>query len=301
MENLTAIKKELVARKAAAVVLYNPEEDVLSNIFSYSRIVEKVFIIDNSEKRNQEVVDLLQDNEKLIYVFNGENIGVAGALNLAAKKAIEMGFGFLLTMDQDSRFLNSQMADCYGNVFGRLDNLNNIAVISLATRSENRINKELIKIAREKPFFYKNSLLAITSGSWINLNLYRKIGEFNEALFIDVVDYDYCLRARLLNFGVIHFVNLFILHKGGIPKIIFNRNIPLYSPLRMYYITRNHLYFWLRYFGKFPVLIIKNIYATLVFCLLFQIIFNRERFSVLIRVFRGFIDFVFNKYGRFKN
>jgi rhamnosyltransferase len=285
-------------KKAGVVVLYNPEKEIWHNVYSYSQIVEKLFIVDNSEIFNQEKADYF-NKKKFVYIFNGVNKGIAAALNIATKKAIEENFDFLLTMDQDSSFINNEIAHNYGEVFYHIDNLNKIAIISLSTRSKNKINNDLIRQAKTNPFYYEEQFVAITSGSWINLKLFKKIGLFNESLFIDAVDYDYCLRAHLLNYRIVCFKNLFIQHCGGTPKVFLNRNIPLYSPIRIYYIIRNHFYLWFKYFNYFPKFVLKNIYSTIFIFLPLQIVFNKERIKIIIFMLKGFKDFLFNKYGKY--
>ena len=55
--------------------------------------------MDNNEK----LADSL-NNDKIEYVFNGRNLGIAKALNLACEKAASDGYERILTMDQDSSF-----------------------------------------------------------------------------------------------------------------------------------------------------------------------------------------------------
>ena len=93
---------------SATVVLYNPQEDVFSNICSYGDLVDYLIVIDNSVTVNQNLKLKLQNKfqSKLFYIENNENLGIATALNIGTNKAINLGSAWNLTMDQDSRFIN---------------------------------------------------------------------------------------------------------------------------------------------------------------------------------------------------
>ena len=72
---------------AAVVVLYNPDENVKKNIKSYINSVDVVYAVDNSSQDNSENFS----DDKIVYLSNGDNMGIAYALNVGAKKAIEDG------------------------------------------------------------------------------------------------------------------------------------------------------------------------------------------------------------------
>jgi len=64
--------------------------------------VDKLYIIDNSEKQNSPLFEKIRLPKKLEYVWNRSNLAFAAALNLGANRAINQRFDYLLTMDQDS-------------------------------------------------------------------------------------------------------------------------------------------------------------------------------------------------------
>ena len=85
---------------AGVVVLYNPDQKVIQNITSYINEVDVLYLVDNSSKDNS----LLFTHEKAKYIPLHGNTGIAHALKVGATKAIDNGFHYLLTMDQDSMF-----------------------------------------------------------------------------------------------------------------------------------------------------------------------------------------------------
>ncbi len=266
---------------AGVVILYNPDvEDVLKNIKTYLNSIDLLYVIDNSSVSHEEYFIF---SDKISYIANMNNLGVARALNQAATKSIQQGFDYLLTMDQDSFFPTSSIKE-YEKVFKKIKDLENPAVIGISPKLLNSNLETLINSDYEKVNW------VITSGSIINLNIYNQLGGFNETLFIDCVDYDYCLRAILAGHKVFKCKNIILYHIGGSPKLIMGFHIGLYSSERIYFIARNSLYLWKTYFKGFPKLITKNIIFSLVFCFLPNIIFANNKKKTLAAFFKGFSD-----------
>ena len=84
---------------ASVVVFYNPSEENIKNIDLYKKEVDKIYVVDNTDDK----VIRINNTPKIEYIKIGENKGIAYALNIGAKKAIEDGYEWLLTMDQDSK------------------------------------------------------------------------------------------------------------------------------------------------------------------------------------------------------
>ena len=103
---------------AAVVILYNPIEEVLPNILACTEQTELVYVFDNSEKINQELIKKIVNIERVEYHNNNGNKGVAYALNKGARLAIENQFDFLLTMDQDSHITSGLIEKMIKNCSG---------------------------------------------------------------------------------------------------------------------------------------------------------------------------------------
>ena len=93
-----------------------------------------------------------------------------------------------------------------------------------------------------------NIFQAIVSGMMINSKHLADIGLFNEALFIDWIDYEWCWRVNRVGFQIIGNANIKIKHKiGDQVKSIGIKKIYLHSNQdRQYYITRNAFYLAIR-------------------------------------------------------
>ena len=70
----------------AGIVLYNPDLGRLKeNIESICKQVDKVILIDNGSDNIREIEDLIKEYLNCILLKNGENMGIAYALNQILK------------------------------------------------------------------------------------------------------------------------------------------------------------------------------------------------------------------------
>ena len=281
-----------MAKIAGVVIVYYPDfSKLLLNIGTYVDEIEQLFVVFNSPVSDENVTDLNSRYSNLQLQFNNENTGIAAALNQTAQKALNLGYEWLLTMDQDSGFLSDE----FFKAFGRSNN-EHIAVfspnpeLSGATKGENRDAIEEI-------------LCAITSGSLLNLKIWDKIGGFEEKLFIDEVDNDYCLKAISSGFKIIRFVNIQLIHELGQNKAVsflFRKyTIIIHPPLRNYYIFRNNLYIFSKYKKEFPTFV-RSRKIMLLKVFLKIILFSSGRIQNCRFIMRGIKDHYNSTYGPYK-
>ncbi len=218
-------------------VLYNPDKEVLENIKSYLKGLDKLYLIDNSEKENEELRNkFIEFSSKIEYIKMNGNEGIAKALNIAKNKAIEENFEWLLTMDQDSRFEKNaffEMLDLVKKYFKE-----NIAIFS-------PFHKIVNSTLTDKEIEEKD--IVMTSGNLLSLKLAKKIGDFEEKFFIDEVDHDYCYRIKKQNYKIVVLNKIILNHNlGNIKKYRFFTTTN-HNYIRRYYITRNKLYMIKKY------------------------------------------------------
>lgn len=223
-------------------VLYNSSNEIFENINSYLNGLDKLYLVDNSEEENRELIEkIIKFSSKIKYIKMNSNEGIAKALNVAKNKAIEEKYDWLLTMDQDSKFEN--------NTFREMINLSkkyfkeDIAIFSPFHKILN--NKILDIKERRDELIEKDTVM--TSGNLLNLKIAKEIGDFEEKFFIDEVDLDYCYRIKKLGYRIIVFNEIILNHKlGNIKKYKFFSTTN-HNYIRRYYITRNKLYMIQRY------------------------------------------------------
>lgn len=263
-------------RIAGTVILYNPPNNILKNIETYIDDIAFLLIFDNSN--NDDARKYFQNNDKFHYVWEGVNKGISKRLNQAIEICEDKNIDFLLTMDQDSSFHNGDFIK-YKSSLTTFDP-SDIGMFGIL---HNEKNKPASKVS-------ENQIL-ITSGSVLNIKNTKIIGKFDENLFIDHVDTDYCIRIFNEKLKTIRFNEIILEHNEG--EIAYTRTLLLkkesrmiHSPLRIYYKTRNHLYLakkhqsFLKYVGYNILLnIIKN-----------NLLYNSDKISTIYYTIKGFID-----------
>lgn len=288
---------------AACVVLYNPDDTIFENILTYGNYVDKLIVIDNSLKKNNLLIDKLNEifESKLIYINNNDNLGIATALNQACDKAIELKFKWILTMDQDSSFINF---DHYKKCLEKVQNVNNVALLAANTDKEGYSNFDKNGCSCN---YREDKFSVITSANIVNLEYFEEIGRFNDKLFIDMVDYDYCLRINIKKFKILYFPDVFVEHKLGEVHLrtnIFTRKKKYkteHNAQRAYYIARNSLYLFKNYGKYFPkefgMLHILNI--VFIHDVTKILIYEIDKWNKLKAKFIGLYHFLINRYGKY--
>lgn len=273
---------------AAVTVLYNPKVDVLENLKSYLHKVDKVFLVDNSDSSNQEMFSELKNPAQIEYISNHENLGIATALNIGCKAALKDGFKWVLTMDQDSKIM--ELPEAFRH--------------KLAEKNKTALYYPTYIINGE-PYKYQicengKPLVVMTSGNFIDLEAFSVVGGFEDKLFIDYVDFDYCLKLKNYGFELEKIEGYKIAHELGkstvIKNFLFKVLLTNHPVLRRYYITRNKLYMLKKYknvtafYDKEKYTLLKEIAKI--------ILFEQGKFQKLNAMYTAYQDFKMNNFGK---
>jgi rhamnosyltransferase len=277
---------------AGVVILYNPDDSVIKNVKSYIGFLERLYVLDNSDVYNQNVIDFCKSNQHIVYINNGLNLGVAKALNLACKVSIEEGCQWLLTMDQDS-FIKEGFFDI---AKAAMLDANNIII----TASYNSIFF-MPQISKYAGFVEIGTV--ITSGNLLNLIGWKSLGGFCEKLFIDEVDNEFCIRATKKGYKIQATKDVYLDHNLGFKYTKANRltgkslNFTMHSPFRVYYMTRNNLFLWKQYLFINPALVYNRIrnFIKLIYEITF---YYPDKLSYYKNVAKGVFHFFISKYDK---
>lgn len=273
----------------AAVILYNPDEKVISNIETYSNYAAQTLIFDNSKTSNEHWFKQLKH---CIYFHNGENEGIAKRLNQACEFAIANKYHFVLTMDQDS-FFDDGMLTTYLTCMESYHQLHSTAMFGIDYHGK-QTQSSCNPVPVDK---------LITSGSVINMDVYKKLGGFDENLFIDEVDHEYCYRALVNNYEIVKMANIYMNHSMGYLKrhrSLKNWELTdrrLHHPVRLYYMVRNFLYVRSRYQKTLPESI-KSSRHSLFIQLKNNLLYHKERWKVVKFIMKGYRDYRREKWGK---
>ena len=235
---------------AAGIVTYNPDQwDRYENgIKKILEQVDKIYVFNNEDK-----LDNISDARIDVFSEN-ENKGVAYALNRIMNKAKNDGYVWVLTMDQDS-LIPDGLVNEYRTA---IDNNENIGIVCPQVID---IRRNYMNISKEpKQEFVE---FCITSASCTSIEAWEKIGGFDEWLFIDLVDNDFCKRLIASGYKILKLNDLVLNQEFGrivpknektqrfwlkVSKIFHNPNFAKFSykkyvnPMRVYYTCRNIIY-----------------------------------------------------------
>lgn len=290
------IIKELSSQSkhiAAVVVVYQPDKSVFSNIDTYIRQVDRLYIADNSERIDDGIRSELQNLPGTVYTNMGGNKGIGCALNRAAQAAAEKGYTHLLTLDDDGRAA-PDMVQRLAAVEASVSKAGQTAALHTSNIETQNI---------EAGGSVEEITIVLTSGALVNLNAWKEIGGWNEDLFIDYVDHDFSLR--LLQHGWKNYLtgDALLDHRLGAtePKRLFGKTVypTNHSPVRVYYQTRNRLWLKKKYGKEFPAVIKKEMKLmrnTMMKIALFEKEKNRK-FKMIRRGIKDFKAGIMGKYA----
>jgi rhamnosyltransferase len=288
---------QLKPKIAGVVVLYRPDVNAINNIRSYLDDICVLYVVDNSETVHKEIVDKFLRLEKIAYLHYGENLGIARALNIAASKAIEDGYDFLLTMDQDS-CASSRMVSLM------LDSVNDKDISRIGIIGPFHVTEFDKKVAGFENFEVID--FTMTSGNLLNLGVYQVVGPFLDELFIDFVDIEYCLRLMQKGYLVVQANRATLKHNlGNITQVkFFNKQLRTsnHPPLRRYYMTRNRFFIWKKYRDfEGATQAIVNDKACFWGQLRNIMLMEKDKIAKLVMIVKGYLDYKRNVFGKYRD
>lgn len=230
-------------RFSCGIPLYHPEPEDLKHIGIYAKAFSHVYLYDNTEGGISTAIrtELMQAGN-VSFVRSGTNDGLSRAYNALCRYAIEDGFHYLALYDQDSLPTVCDIQRMMDFIAGRQDK--DVAVYGHSIRichEEDYPGEGGEREAQEQMAAVEADDL-ISSGSWLNLAVYARLPGFDENLFIDRVDVDYCITAREHGYRILQVKGSVLYHRIGEYKKVLWKTISQHPPLRMYYIARNVMY-----------------------------------------------------------
>lgn len=282
------ILQDLQRDLAGVVILYNPLDDVWDNIQSYIDYLGVLYVVDNSEKFNETLVEKLKHHDNVCYINNHGNMGISYSLNMVLKN-VQNKYRWLLTMDQDTSFLPNTFIHYASCIYELVMDLNPVygICINMDEGDSEPINK--LNMAEK----------CITSGSIINVSISIWCGGFDERLFIDEVDNEFCFRCNKKGYILLQYHKHILKHELGHPIFIhlLGRKIQSVNEnyIRAYYITRNHLYI----ISKYPDIAFRYRNELIKFIVKI-ILFEPDKFRKLKYAIWGIVDYNKKIMGKLK-
>lgn len=276
----------MVERVCAGIVTYNPDLELfLKCLNAIKPQVNKVFIFDNASTNSDQLRNLIDNDEKVKVFFNKENNGIARALNELCKVADSTGYEWIVTMDQDSI-----CADDMVEILISHSDDKKIGIV--APRVEFRDDRKLIHQTRNKRYEVEEIRACITSGSLTRIAAWKKVGGFDEWMFIDHVDNEFCTHIYVEGFSIIRINSAVLLQRAGEMRYISfiggkKLLLPYYSEYRNYFICRNTVYY-LRKYRKY--INYKHEIITFTYSQLIKLLFEKSRWRTIKSTVKGIWD-----------
>lgn len=245
----------------AVVVAYHPQREALEPLLlALAPQVQALLVVDNTPDRGEAMDQILSPlRERLpnlrLHRMNG-NLGIAAAQNVGIRMALEQEFDGVLLSDQDSLPMDDMVA-ALKNCLQKLE-AEGVHVGCVCPEYFDETTRQVFRFQVQKPgqLFYSSApsdpslpwqeiLTGISSGTLIPRRALLEVGAMREDLFIDHVDIEWCLRARVTGFRNFATSRARLVHRMG--DALFQvwcfgwRSHSEYSPLRLYYQFRNFL------------------------------------------------------------
>ncbi|SRR6266481_1741640 len=287
----------------AVIVSYYPDAKIIENVLALLDQVDEAIIVDNgSGKATKELLERLSGYPKVSVIYNEENLGIAAALNIGVRRAKAAGHQWVATFDQDSKVTPGMilaMLRVYDNYPEKEK------VVGLSPRYQNpstgQISTSKLKNSSCSALPYAEVLVVITSGNLLKLNVFDRIGYFNESLFIDHVDSEFCLRCAAQGYKIFEVDSAILLHGIGIPtqhRILWKVKLATnHSSLRRYYMARNGIYLYKKFAFTYPVWVAHNVYNLLK--IIIMVLFETNRKQKLVAILRGVSHGLSGRMGKY--
>lgn len=280
----------------ALVTLFYPNEKIAENIKILASQVDCVILSDNTPCSDNQ--NLFSEIKNCIYIANRENFGLSKAFNIALKSHQFDDGDFIFFFDQDSRICDGYAETLIRN-FKKIDLNHEIGCVGpqyVDTNSGKIIAPRKIEVLSD--FCYTVSSM-ITSGLLTKYSVLKKIGFWNEAVFLDMADWDICWRMKKAGFKIVLCNALTLTHTlGKGVKKIGKLNLRINHPVREYYQLRDSIkIFWRLYVpAKYKIRFLLMWFPMP----LVYLCFLPNRLLRLKYIFCGFLDGIKRKNDSFE-
>lgn len=227
----------------ALITLYNPQIENIENVNAIAKQVDKVFVCENTgDTRNKEIYKFKQN---VCCFFFRTNLGLSIAFNSILKnKSINFNDDDLIIFfDQDSKINESYIND-FAKTYEEIEEKDSfIGALGpvFFDLSSNKSVCETKQISFNKNIWQVSNL--ITSSMMCSYRNLKKIGFWNEEIFLDLSDWDLCFRLKKGGKKLFQTDIVTLNHSlGDAVKKVGIFTLKIGKPFRIYYQTRDCLY-----------------------------------------------------------
>lgn len=232
----------------AVVVAFHPERaSLVALLKTLAAETAGVVVVDNGSE--SDFGDWLLENGlgTVELMRPTENMGLAAAQNIGVRRAFEGPCEAVVFFDQDS-VIEAGMIAGLAKAFS--DPRVSITA-PVTTDWRNGRDYPIVNVlpsGRRKKYFPStlrgpvDVSVAISSGTLVRRQVFDDVGLFDEGLFIDYVDTEWCLRCSARGYRIRVDPGVKIQHSIGDDIVrVLGTSMPIHSPLRRYYRVRNSI------------------------------------------------------------
>ena len=205
----------------------------------------RIILLDNSETPSISEAELEVPVHLCSFL---QNTGLAHAQNVGIEKALKKGAKVIVFFDQDSTISSGFVKEIITPIrLGCPDivaplSIDDLTGVALRTLRMSQLGL-LTEVYCDESMLPCEVDIVISSGTAVTAEVFAVAGLFDEALFIDHVDTEWCLRCRKLGIPIRIVPSAVMHHRIGNNVISEGPfTILVHSPLRCYFQIRNSIY-----------------------------------------------------------
>jgi rhamnosyltransferase len=263
----------------SVIILYNPDIKVHERIDLISNECDKVIVVVNSDINFFSRSGKFKKNVQFNYLES--NIGLAKALNIGIKECLkDLNCNYICLFDQDTTPPKNSIKHIVEKF-----NISDEKIAAIGHSLDYR--KDLEKFVEVEDI--------LTSGTIVPRNVLENVGLMDETLFIDYLDYEWCLRAKASKYKIYSATEQVLDHKLGdesLNFVFFKKPFHL-NNIRHYYIIRNALILINR--SYIPLIWKVKHFVKTVYRIPIYIIYSKDKAKKAILIFQAIKDFKINK------
>lgn len=292
---------------ASIIICFYPDATKLRKLIaSIDAYVDHIILFDNGGL-DLSTIHLIS-GKIIVETRDGVNLGIARPLNIGCELALALGCRYLVTFDQDSSPSKDMIPTLIKEIEGFSSEGRGVAAIGPQLIDMRDGRPHASPFIRFTKFGYRKwtgqgtepvSHL-ITSGCLIDLKLWKTLSKFDERLFIDLVDNNWCwnlIRQGAIVLGttravMVHELSLQIKRYPGM-------SLNGYSPIRRYYQCRNAFY----HLVYEPLSVGQRLYVAkgLLVALISSLFADRQAAQSFIQCLHGLMHGAVKRLGAYKS
>jgi rhamnosyltransferase len=234
-------------RVASITVTYQPDPARLARqIEALCGTVDDIIVVDNGSAPAPVA------HAHVHTIALGENAGIARAFNVGIAEARHRGAQFVLLLDHDSVPAPGMVPRLVEAAAARLAAGERLAAVGpRIVDARDAVDYPFIRLGWLANHHLRCEAgggaiacdFLISSGCLVPLQALEAVGNFEEALFVDSVDFEWCSRARDRGYTLYGVCDAELDHQLGDERrdIGAGGRLVVHSPERIYYMTRNRV------------------------------------------------------------